>query len=75
MSEKITIDLVVGKQGCHFFLAIVDQILFIFAGNDDIHKSLDMFEIRPDQITDHRVSSSWASKKSMLKSGEHLQDH
>ena len=27
-----------------------------FIGNDDIHKSLDEFEIRPDQTKDHRVS-------------------
>ena len=29
------------KWCCHFFSAILDQILFIRAGNDDIHKSLD----------------------------------
>ena len=39
------------------FSAILDQILFILAGNDDIHKSLDDFEIWPDPIRDHRVSS------------------
>ena len=33
---------------CHFFPAVLDQILFILAGNDDIHKSLDEFEIQPD---------------------------
>ena len=32
------------------FSAVLDQILFILAGNDDIHKSLDEFEIRPDLI-------------------------
>ena len=35
------------------FSAILDQILFILAGNDGIHKSLDEFEIRPDPIRDH----------------------
>ena len=50
--------LIMGKQCCHFFSAIVDQILFIFAGKDEIHKSLDKFEIQQDQIIDHRVSSS-----------------
>ena len=54
------------KWCCHFFLAILDQILFILAGNDDINKSLDEFEIRPDPIRDRRVSCSLASKKSML---------
>ena len=39
-----------------FFSVVLDGILFILTGNDDIHKSLDEFEIRPDQITDHRVS-------------------
>ena len=33
-----------------------DRILFILAGNDDIHKSWDEFEIRPILITDYRVS-------------------
>ena len=33
-----------------------DRILFILAGNDDIHKSLHEFEIRPDPTTDNRVS-------------------
>ena len=50
--------LIMGEQCCHFFSAIVDQILFIFSGNDDIHKNLDKFEIQPDQVTEHRVSSS-----------------
>ena len=44
-----------GKNGVAvFFSAILDQILFILAGNDDIHKSFDEFEIRPDLIRDHR---------------------
>ena len=47
-----------GKWCCHFFSAILYQILFILAGNDDIYKSLDEFEIRPDPIKDHRVSCS-----------------
>ena len=45
---------------------MLDQILFILAGNDDIHKSLVEFEIRPDSIRHHRVSCSCASKKLML---------
>ena len=28
----------------------------MLAGNDDIHKSLHEFEIRPDPTTDNRVS-------------------
>ena len=47
-----------GKWRCHFFSAILDQILFILAGNDDINKSLGEFEIRPDPIREHKVSCS-----------------
>ena len=35
---------------------VLDGILFILTGNDDILKSLDEFEIRPDQTTYCRVS-------------------
>ena len=31
-------------------------ILFILAGNEDIHKILDEFEFRPDRTTDYGVS-------------------
>ena len=37
-----------GKQCIHFFSALLNLILFILAGNDNIHKSLDEFEIRLD---------------------------
>ena len=37
---------------CHRIVsAIFHQILFILAGNEDVHKSLDEFEIRPDPTT------------------------
>ena len=40
------------KRCLHFFSAVLDQILFILAGNDYIvHVSLDEFEIRPDPTT------------------------
>ena len=36
----------VGKKLCHhIFSNVFDQIHFILAGNDDIHKSLNEFEI------------------------------
>ena len=63
-SEKIPIDLQWGKLRHHIFLAVFDRILFILAGNEDIHKSLDEFEFRPDPTTDYGVSCPWASKKS-----------
>ena len=37
-----------GKRCLHFFSAFLDRILFILADNDNIHESLDEFEIRPD---------------------------
>ena len=43
------------KQCCHFFLAVFYPILFILAGNDDMH-GLEEFEIQRDQTTDCRVS-------------------
>ena len=38
-----------GKTMSPLFSAVLDQILFILAGNDNIHENLDNFEIRPDQ--------------------------
>ena len=40
-----------GKMMSPLFLAVLDRILFIFAGNDNIHESLDEFEIWPDPTT------------------------
>ena len=37
-----------GKWCLHFFSAVLDRILFILAGNDNIHESLEEFEIGPD---------------------------
>ena len=48
------------------FSTVLDQILFILACNDDIHKSLDECRIWPDLTTDHRVSCPSASKILML---------
>ena len=45
-----------GKGRHHVFSPVFDRILFILAGNDDIHKSLHELEIRPDPTTDNRVS-------------------
>ena len=43
-------------MGKRVFSTVFDRILFILAGNDDIHKSLHEFEIRLDPTTDNRVS-------------------
>ena len=39
------------KQCLPFFSAVLDLILFILAGNDNIHESLDGFEICLDLPT------------------------
>ena len=49
--KKIPIDLKWEKRCLHFFSAVLDRILFILAGNDYIHESLDKFKIRPDPTT------------------------
>ena len=43
--------LIMRKQCIHFFSAVFDLILFILAGNDNIHGSLDGFEICLDLTT------------------------
>ena len=43
--------LIRGKRCHHIFSAIFDCILFIFAGNEDMYKSLNECEIRPDATT------------------------
>ena len=39
-----------------FLIKVFNWILFILTGNDDIHKSLNEFEIQPDPTTDCGVS-------------------
>ena len=43
------------KQCHHIFSKVFDGIHLILAGNDDIHKSLNGFEIRRDRTMDYRV--------------------
>ena len=38
-------------------------ILFVFAGNEDMHKISDKFEFQPDRTTDYGVSCPWVSQK------------
>ena len=45
----------VGKTASSRFLKQSDRIHFILAGNDDIHKSLNEFEIQRDPTMDHGV--------------------
>ena len=57
--QKASIDLLWGKWCLHLFLVAFDPILFILAGNEDMHKILDEFEFRPDWTTDYGVSCPW----------------
>ena len=43
--------LIMRKQCLHFFLAVLDLILFILTCNDNIHESLDGLEICLDLTT------------------------
>ena len=50
-----TIGLQWEKRRHHIFSNVFHHIHFILAGNDDIHKSLNEFEIRRDPTMDYRV--------------------
>ena len=52
-----------GKRCLHLFSVDFYPILFILAGNEDMHKISDEFEFQPDRTTDYGVSCPWASKK------------
>ena len=47
---------IMGKTTHHVFSNAFDRILFILAGKDDMHESLNEFEIWPDWTTDYGVS-------------------
>ena len=51
-----TDSVIIQKTVLPLFSVVLDGILFILTGNDDIHKSLDEFEIWPDPTMDHRAS-------------------
>ena len=51
------------KRCPHLFSVVFDPILFILAGNKDMHKISDEFEFRPDQTTDYGAGCPWTSKK------------
>ena len=50
-TDRVTLD----KRHHHVFLNVFDWLCFILAGNDDIHKSLNEFEIRRDRTMDYGV--------------------
>ena len=45
-----------GKMRHYIFLNVFDRIPIKLAGYDNMHKSLDEFEILPDSTTDYEVS-------------------
>ena len=50
-------DMVIMEKWCsHFFSAVFYLILFILAGNDDMHESSEEFKYLPDLTTDSGVS-------------------
>ena len=49
--KKYSSRLIMRKQCLHFFSAVLDLILFILADNDNIHESLDGFQICLDLTT------------------------
>ena len=66
VSMATQIVLLFEKRCWHFFSIVIDGTLFILTGNDDINKSLDEFEIRPEPTMDHRASCPYASEKLMF---------
>ena len=42
--------------------AVLQQLFIKFAGNEDMPKISDEFELRPDRTTDYRVNCPWESK-------------
>ena len=56
MATDSSYRVIMGKTASSRFLDCFDRILFILAGNDDMHESLDEFEIWPDSTTDNGVS-------------------
>ena len=63
---KNPIDLIREKRCYHFFSAVLDRIHFILAGNDDIHESLDKFEIWPDLTTGFHGNIYGYNEKTVL---------
>ena len=56
-----------GKWCLHASSFIFDLILFILAGNEDIHKISDKFEFRPDQTT--VLASSFIFDRIIIRTG------
>ena len=57
----------------HLFSVVFNPILFILAGNEDMHKISEEYDFRPDWTTDYGVSCPWASKNVHLMGKRCLQ--
>ena len=55
-----------GKRFLHLFSVAFDPILFILAGNEDLHKISAKFKFWPDRTPDYGVSCPWENGASML---------
>ena len=58
MSTDTSHRVIMGKTVSSGLSTSFDQSLFIPVGNDDIHKSLNVFNIRSDRTTDYGLSCS-----------------
>ena len=56
MATESSHRVIMEKTVSPLFSAVFHPILFILAGNDDMHESSDEFEFRPDWTTDCGVS-------------------
>ena len=54
--SMVTDRVMIEKNSLHFFSAVFHPFLFILAGNNDMHESLDKFKFWPDWTTDCGVS-------------------
>lgn len=69
--EKLSIDLLWGKWCLSVYFASFHQIFYMLAENQNRHKSLNVFEIRPDRTSNCKVSCSWVSEIVWRKCCQH----
>ena len=61
--QEAPIDLKWGKCRLRLFSVVFYRILFVLAGNEDMHKIMDEFQFQPDRTTDYGVNCPWAAKE------------
>ena len=62
LKQKAPIDLQWGKWCLHLFSVVFGLILFILAGNEDMHKISYQCKFRPNRTTDKGVICPWGLK-------------